>query len=148
MALDLEALDVKKKSEEGSRLYFKHPNGTGEEMTCFMDVLGKDSSVFIDHQHEQLLKRANKKVTKKEVNEDDLERIEEEQIDLLTEMVVGLGDHEETKSKTKKGKELDYIIFKGENLTYSKKNVKLLLTTFPWMREQVAVFIGDRANFL
>lgn len=153
MALDLNTLDTTKKAEEGTRLYFKHPDGSGAELTIFMDVLGRDSSVWINHQHENLLKRANKKVVKQAVDETDIAKVESEQIEFLAKMVIGMGDHEDLKkpdpkNPDKKGKEIDSILCNGEQLTFNKKNVIMLLDKFPWMREQVAAFIGDRANFL
>jgi hypothetical protein len=40
------------------------------------------------------------------------------------------------------------IIVKSDPLEYSKKSVKDLLKTFPWLRRQVEEFIDDQANFI
>ncbi len=40
------------------------------------------------------------------------------------------------------------VVVDGQELPCSKDNAKTLYRRFPWIREQVDQFIGDRANFL
>lgn len=141
--LDLKSLDIKAKAEVGARLFFDHPVEEGVKLDVFMDVLGRDSEKYKTLQKENQLKRMNAKITsKKAFTIEDLNDMEEDDIELLTSMVIGFGDKDE------KGEILEYVILEGKELKYSKKNVTKLLTTFPWMKEQVQKFLWDRANFL
>lgn len=40
------------------------------------------------------------------------------------------------------------LALEGKPLTFDAKNVRMVYERFPWIREQVDEFIGDRANFL
>lgn len=139
--MDLALLDSKKQAEKGARLYFINP-ATGEEMDIFMDVLGRDSSKWINMEREDLLKNVNKKTSKKKATEDDAIEIEDNITIKLAKMVTKFGDKDE------KGKDLDYITFGADKLKFNFDNVYFLLDKLPWMKEQVNLFIGDRANFL
>jgi len=139
--IDLTTLDSKAKSEKGARLNFINP-ADGSEMTTFMDVLGRDSATWTNMEREDLLKNVNKKTSKKKATEDDAIEIEQKITEKLAKMVTKFGEIDD------KGKEVDYILFQGDKLKWSFENAVLVLETLPWMREQVNVFIGDRANFL
>lgn len=139
---DLTKLDIKKKSNAGARLYFNHPTNEDEKLDLFMDVLGRDSTKYKNLQKEKQLKLMNSKIaSKKQLTMDDLNEAEEDDIDLLSSVIVGVGDMDE-------GKEVDYITFNDKKLTKKKKDVIVLLDTFPFMKEQVTKFLWDRANFL
>lgn len=140
--MDLSTLDTKAKSETGARLYFDHPDSSGNKLDVFMDILGRDSKQYNKSIKEKQLKIMNKKITTQtEITFNDLMEAEEEDIDTLVSLVVGLGDKEGDK-------EVDYITCGDKQLKCTKKDVTYLLTQFVWMREQVSVFMRDRANFL
>jgi hypothetical protein len=40
------------------------------------------------------------------------------------------------------------VVVDGEELPCTKENAKALYRRFPWLKEQVDMFIGDRSNFL
>lgn len=139
--MDLGSLSTIKKAEEGSKLYFKSPqdNSILEE---FMVVLGQDSTVFKQIERDNLLKKVNSNKKKKDkATENDLLKIEEDQMDLVISMIKSFGTTEDKK-------EVDYILFNGKKLKFSESNVRLLLTELPWMYNQVIAFMGDRSNFL
>jgi len=138
--IDLASLSTVEKAEEGVKFYFTHPV-TKEKLTTFMIIKGTDSKLFKRIKREKMIKYLNKKsVEKEKITLEKLEATEEEDIETLAKMVVGLGDEE-------KGKEVDYIIFKGEKLKYSFENVITLLTAIPPFQEQLAEAIADRNNF-
>lgn len=147
--MDLSKLATKEKSEKGARLYFVAPDG--RETTIFMDVLGQDSKKYLNRINESVLESVNKRkdTDKKEVDMDDLLEGQEKQLETLTMMVVGWGDHEETKDKDpKKGKIKDTLTWGEEELKCSVKNILRVFEACPWMKEQVNAFMGKRANFL
>lgn len=140
--LDLKNLDIKAKADKGARLYFMHPVNTGEQLDIFMDVLGRDSSIYKNLQKEKQLKIMNNKIAnKKELTMEDLDSAEEDDIEMLASIVLGLGDKDD-------GKEVDFILVDEKKLKFSKKNVVKILTQFPFIKEQLQKFVWDRANFL
>lgn len=145
--MDLSNLATKEKSEKGSRLYFVAPDG--RETTLFMDVLGQDSDVYLNRINQVVLENVSKKSTKKESDEEVFERGRRSQLDTLCLMIVGWGDHANTKKEDpREGKELDYFQWGDKQLACTDENKKFVFEQCPWMKEQVNKFMGDRANFL
>lgn len=42
----------------------------------------------------------------------------------------------------------DGVVLDGEELKHSEDNAKVLFKRFRWLRQQAAMFVSDRANFL
>ena len=140
--VDLGKLDVVKGAEKCSRMFLKNP-ATDQELEIFFDVLGKDSKVFKQAERKVSLKVLNNKVlkNKKEITEEYFDITADNELSLLSEVVTGFGIVEN-------GKEYDYILVDDKKIKYSKETTIELLERFPFMREQITAFIGDRANFL
>ena len=40
------------------------------------------------------------------------------------------------------------ILFNGEELAYTRENVKMLLDKLPWVETQITEFLSEEANFI
>ena len=144
--MDIKQFDVVANAEKGCKLYFEHPYTPGEDLPIFMTVLGADSRVYKKAKRAQQLEILNETMGKKsKTTAEDLDRMEEDNIDILVQLIIALGETEEVKKvKT----DTDFILDGGKEHKCNKRDVKLLLTKFPWMRDQVAMAVQKRANFL
>ena len=142
MALDLQSLNYKTKSNEGVKMYFTHPS-TGEQLEEFALVLGGESRVVKDLRSKKVLELVNKpkEDEKKVLTEKDLEAKVQEDIDLVLAIVLGLGT-------TVKNKEVDYILFNNKKVSSDKKDLADMFMELEWMKDQVIAFLGERDNFL
>jgi len=125
MSVDLSQYDTKKSSEEGAWLEIESP--TGEPLGIHFKILGVDSEVY----NKQLRKNQDK-MMKKGMKNIKSENIEVEGIELLVACTVdweGIADN-------------------GEDLGCTKENVRYVYKNYPWIKDQIDEFIGDRSNFL
>jgi hypothetical protein len=130
--MDLSSLDTVAAASEGAVMPVRHPvtkvalkTEKGEAVT--LTVTGSDSKEFRDQERALINKRIN--AGQRTANADD---IYSEATAVLASCV-----------KAWANIELD-----GKKLDCTPANVKTVLTRFPWLREQVDAFVGDRANFL
>jgi hypothetical protein len=131
--MDLSALDTRKAADEGAKLQLRHPvedspltKDDGSPIT--ITLVGSDSATFkraMQVQADRRLKSNNRRSIS-------MQSIEDDAIDLLSAATIGW----------------DGIVVDGEELPFSNENAKALYERFPWIREQVNAFIGERANFL
>lgn len=130
--MDLNQLDTVAVGEAGVAMQLKHPT-TGEPLAqengepITITLAGADSDRFRSAQRanaDRRIKNARRNSSSADIEADGLE--------LLASATLGWS-----------GIKVD-----GEALDANKANVKKVYTRFPWIREQVDVFIGDRANFL
>lgn len=121
--VDLSKFDTVKGSEEGAWLEVLSPDGA-EEIGAKIKLAGRDSKI---------MKKQQKLIAKKKQRKG-FSAVEEE--DATIDMLVACT--------------LDWEGF-GEGkkpLEFSADEVKNLYTRYPWIMEQVALFISERSNFL
>jgi hypothetical protein len=136
-AVDLSSIDTVKGANEGFDVQIYHP-GTNEDLGIVINVLGKDSDEFQKVSRAQQKKRMAK-LTKGGFRNPavPVEEIEQDATVLLAAC---------TKSWSQDGKPT--ITMDKKELEFSVDNAIALYERFPWIKEQVDVAIGDRANFI
>ena len=131
--IDLNSIDTVRGSNEGFDVRIYHP-GTNEDLDIIINVLGKDSDEFLKVSREQSKKRMAKmsKGGFRNAAPVPIEEIESDGISLLAAC---------TKSWTG-------VIIDGKEIVCNHNNAVMLYERFPWIKEQIDVAIGDRANFI
>lgn len=132
--IDLGSLDTARSANEGFDVQLYHPV-TNVDLGITIKILGKDSDTFRKISHAQAKKRMDRFSKGGFRNTGFIqspEEIEQNGIELLAACTVGW----------------DGIILDGKPLDFSKDNAKELYTRFPWIKEQIDVAVGDRANFI
>lgn len=132
--MELLNLDPRKKANEGAFLHLKHPgNGSylfddgDESKPVGLYLLGKDSDKYETIRHQNTNTRLSEKKSPLLTSE----KIEQDAISLLADLTVGW----------------DNLTVDGDTV-YSRENVVKLYKKLPWVKEQVDVFVVDRANFI
>jgi len=142
---DLNSLDTVKGSNDGFDVNLYNP-ATNEDTGIIITVLGKDSDCF-----QQITKKQNKKrmdmMSKNgfrsgKISSPSQEEIEANGLDLLAECTTGW------KSSDENGEYKDSIFLDKKDVVFSVDNAKSLYSRFPWIKEQIDIAIGDRANFI
>jgi hypothetical protein len=130
--VDLGSIDTVKGANEGFDVSIYHP-GTNEDLGILITVLGKDSDEFQKISRAQSKKRMAK-ITKGGFRSQavPLEEIEQDGLELLAAVT----------------KKWVNVVVDGNDLPFTKENAVALYERFPWIREQLDVAIGDRANFI
>lgn len=149
--IDLNDIDTVKGSNEGFDVSIYHP-GTNADIGIIITVLGKDSDAFQEKSRQQNKKRMAK-LTKGGFRAQNLtpapEEIEADGIALLAACTKGW---KTLAVKDKEGNIVepikDTILIGGKELPFTEENAINLYGRFPWIKEQVDVAIGDRANFI
>ena len=130
--MDLNQLNLTEKADKGAELHLEHPvsgellEHDGKPMVIRLS--GTDSAAYRkkqrEHQNKRLAKMAKGRKADFSINDD-------EACELLAACTLGWSN----------------IIKDGEELDFSEDAAFDLYKEFPWMREQVDAFIGDRSNF-
>lgn len=135
--MDLASIDTVKGANAGAEVKLYHPS-TNEDMGITIRVLGKDSDEF------QKINRAQSKRRMEQMSKGGfrganipLESIEQDGLELLASL-----------TKTWKQGDKQTLTLDGVELACNKDNAVLIYKRFPWIKEQVDSFIGDRANFI
>ncbi len=135
--MDLASIDTVKGANAGAEVKLYHPS-TNEDMGITIRVLGKDSDEF------QKINRAQSKRRMEKMSKGGfrganipLESIEQDGLELLASL-----------TKTWKQGDKQTLTLDGVELACNKDNAVLIYKRFPWIKEQVDSFIGDRANFI
>ena len=140
--MDISKYDVVANAEKGFKLYFENPYDSEEKLPFFMVIMGADSKAFKRAKRAQQLEILNENMGKQhKTTSADLDRMEEDNIHILAQLITSLGE-------TEKGKDNDFILDGDRECKCVKKDIKHLLTKFPWMRDQISVAVQKRANFL
>ncbi len=133
-AIDLSSIDTIKGANEGFNVRIYHP-GTNEDLDIVINVLGKDSDEFQKISRAQSKKRIAK-MSKNGFRGSSLtpppEEIERDAIELLAACT----------------KAWSGVVIDGAAITCTPENTVMVYERFPWIREQVDIAIGDRANFI
>lgn len=126
MTFDLASLDTAARAEEGAPLAITHPT-TGEAIGITITVVGTDSDTYQKARRKLADKRIQQRKAKLSI-----EDIENENIEMLARCTKGW----------------DGVVVDGEAKPCTFSNAVELYKRFPWVREQVDAFMGERANFL
>ena len=137
--IDLASMDTVKGSNEGFDVKIYHP-GTLVDLGIVINVLGKDSDEFQKVSRSQSKKRMAK-MTKGGFRAQSMtpppEEIEADGLDLLAKC-----------TKSWKQGDKNAITLDGKELEFSYGAAVVIYTRFPWMKEQIDIAVGDRANFI
>ena len=133
--MDLANLDVKAAADEGATLHLEHPT-TGEllfaddekKKPMTIKLVGTDSQIYNDI----LQRRARKQVNKRRPDKIDVAEARRKGTELLARCTLSWNN----------------ILNGGKNTKHSYEAAVKLYEEFPWIREQVDRFVGDRSNFL
>lgn len=130
--IDLSKIDTIAGANAGFDVQIYHP-GTNEDLGITIKVLGKDSDEFRKISQAQSKKRMAK-ISKAGFRNSNvpLEEIERDGLELMAAC---------TKAWTG-------VVIDGKALECNAVNAIELYERFPWIREQVDLAIGDRANFI
>ena len=129
--IDLASLDTGAAANSGTDVVLRHPT-TGEDTDIIIRVLGRDSDTFRKIETQQQRKRLDKMAKTKKMSSVSLEEVDEDAITLLAACTVGWTN----------------VALNGEELPFSVNNAAMIYKRFMWIREQVDMAIGDRANFM
>ncbi len=131
--MDLNELDLAEMADGGADLELEHPV-TGELLDhegkkFIITLAGTDSAAYRNKQRELQSKRIAKMSRKR--NNKDFILSDEDTSALLAAATIGWSG----------------IMVGGEEIEFSTAAAKKLYLERNWIREQVDVFVGDRANF-
>jgi len=131
--MDLTNLDVVSLANEGSKLELCHPT-TGEILTdddlppkpFYVQLLGSDSDAY-----RNVLKRRAEKSFNNKDKKIDIDDAQRKGAQLLAKCTVDC-----------------YMLENGKVIDCNRDEMTRLYLRYPWMREQVEEFMGDRSNFI
>lgn len=127
--MDLNLLNVVEASEKGNAFDLLHPV-TGDVLTddnsvpMTITALGSDSAPYKNEYRAQQQRNLGKKKISPEAGE---RAVSEVLISVILDWNIQMG---------------------GEKIKFSKQAARDLFVTHPWIKEQLAEFVTDRANFL
>jgi hypothetical protein len=137
--IDLSTMDTVAGSNEGFDVQIFHP-GTNEDLDIVINVLGKDSDEFLKTSRAQQKRRLGKigkggfRAAQSQVSPEEMEA---DGITLLAAC-----------TKSWRQGEKATLTLEGKELPCTKENAIMVYERFPWIKEQVDIAMGDRANFL
>jgi hypothetical protein len=127
---DLTSLDTSEAAETGAVLEVLHPT-ENTPLGIKITLAGADSDIY----RKTVNKNVNKRVQRMKPGQSlpfTAEEQEESGLNLLAVCTLAW----------------EGIVVEGDALPCNKENAKMVYQRFPWIKEQVDQFIGDRANFL
>ena len=130
MPFDLTTLDTGEAAEMGATLEVLHPT-ENTPLGITITLAGADSDVY----RKMVNKSVNKRVQRIKPGQSipfTAEEQEESGLNLLAACTLAW----------------EGVVVEGETLPCNTENAKMVYRRFPWIKEQVDQFIGDRANFL
>lgn len=141
MTFDLTTLDTKSGADEGRFLQLRNPSD-GSPLPVWLKCLGADGEKFRATRVANQRRSAMLRKSGRDDDADDPTRIESTSIQALAEMVV------EWESESGPGVRKPGLCINGDVLQCTTDNVAQVLTDYLWIREQVAAFALNRANFI
>jgi hypothetical protein len=126
MTYSLDQLNTAKAADEGKWLELEHPV-SGEPLDMHLKLLGSDSDAYkktMRKQQDRHLKKGLRKLTSEQVEADSTE--------LIVSCTVDWKNMQEN----------------GDDLEFTKENVRRVYKTYDFVREQAREFVEDRSNFL
>ena len=142
--IDIGDIDTVGAANNGFEVELYHP-ATNEDLGIFITVLGKDSDTFQKISRQQNKKRMDR-MSKNgfragKVSAPSQEELDADNLEILASCSVSW--------RTVEGdEESETILFNGEALAFSISAAKKLYSARPWIKEQIDIAIGDRANFI
>ncbi|NCD13584.1 MAG: hypothetical protein EOL93_13665 [Epsilonproteobacteria bacterium] len=118
--------EIQNTSDAGVWMEIEDPTN-GEPLGMHLKLMGEDSEIYQKH-----LRKHRDKHLKKRTKNLKWDSFEAERTELLVACTV----------------EWKNITYKGEQVEFTKENVRWLYSTYRGIRDQVDEFIADRANFL
>lgn len=141
--MDLLQLDVRGQAAKPTELELVHPV-TKKPLGLYWKTIGRDADEFqrwifqrADERNEEqvALKRRNRHAS---VDQFTAQSLFDDQIEELVFMSRGWRDHDQ-----------DGVLFEGDTaISYSHEAAESMLRKYPWMLEQVAAGVGNRALFM
>lgn len=125
--MDLAQYDITEKAEQGAELVLAHPV-TGEPLDAVITLFGHDSAAYRNKLRDFAQQQISKGKGKPKL---DLEASEKQAAELLAACTIGWKHIEEG----------------GKAIPFSYAACVEVYRKYRWIREQVDVFVGDRANF-
>ena len=114
--------------EESAQLTVLHPK-TGEETSIVITLASPDSDKY--RKLSMAMRNKNLQYATKNRGVASAERLDEDAVNLLVGATLAWAG----------------VVENGIAVDCTPENVRRLYTTFPWLREQVDTFLGDRKNF-
>lgn len=133
--MDLKQFDTRTTANKGVIFNPIPPGFTEPVKEVSFVIVGVDSKIFMDkaiknaREDMDSMKRNPKK---KEISDEDIEKAKKRRIEDIAVCILDWSGIEEN----------------GVKVDFSFANAVNLLTDYPWLFEQLDMFIGDRANFL
>jgi len=124
MNFDLSKLDTAAAADDGATLHILHPF-TGERIGMSIVVAGTDSDRYRTARNAMLRKSMRRRTPA------DPEQLLADDAHLLAASTISWSG----------------AVMDGKEVPFSEQAAFDLYQRFPWLREQVAEFMGDRANF-
>lgn len=138
--IDLAVFDVLTKSNDGVELELMNPEDNATGTGVFLRVLGRDSDAFKEIEYANSTKKLNRMSRNGGKIVMDAKELADEGMELLAASVVSWSVGKEPWTGN--------IVFGGKTLECTKANVLELFRRVPSFKDQVDIFVGDRANFL
>jgi len=141
--IDLGDMDTVAGANGGFDVELYHP-ATNADIGIIITVLGKDSDEFQKVTRQQNKKRIDK-LSKSgfrsgKVAPPSQDQMDADGLELLASCTIGWRAVEEESFGT--------LLLDGEEIPFSTENAKKIYSRFPWIKEQIDIAIGDRANFI
>jgi hypothetical protein len=115
---------------QSSEIELRHPV-TKEGLGMYVTISGKDSESWQAAQRTRMNSRLNE-AKKTGATTPTAEQIEAENMTMLCRAILGWRS----------------LVLGGEELLYTPDNVRMLLTDYPWVKDQIDEEISDRGNFI
>jgi hypothetical protein len=144
--MDLKKLDTVAGSNEGFELQLHDP-ATLAPLGIFIEVLGQDGAEFRKVQSEQNKQRIAK-MTKSGVFRAGAATAGEMESDMVEVLAACTKSWRDETEEAEEAGTSDKITVGGEAIACTRAAAAKLYTDYPWIREQVAAAVTDRANFL
>ena len=139
--MDLSSFATKKLADEGVILPVKI-NGT--KIPLALKVFGSDSDTVIEYERSRLRKLGLGKKGKKELDEDDIEELLENQDEAVVIRIGGLWTYDWKKKATTE----EPVELFGKTLGCDKKSYEYLVEKMPAIKDWIMENSNDRQNFL
>lgn len=148
--IDLASIDTVAGSNAGFDVQLYNP-GTNVDLGITIRVLGKDSDEFQKVSRTQSRKRTAKMTKggfRNVASMASIEEIEQDGLELLAACTIGWHRIDTDDTGKVSGAVKDTLLIDGNEIPFSVANALMVYERFPWIKEQVDIAIGDRANFI
>ena len=138
---DLSCFNTKDNADEGVIIPVKID---GQKLPLALKIYGSDSDVVRDYEKQKIRKLGLGKKGKKEIDEDDIEELLENQDEAVIIRIGGIYDYDWKKKQTTN----EDTIIDGKVLKNDKESYSLLIDKIPALKDWVMKESSERGNFL